>query len=222
MDLAQALNLVGNPSVTAEVARFHALNAQLSVITSRAALFDKMCKALVDIQKERQELDKEFLHHLEGSKQRLIMGRAKSQVAKQVDKLNQEGELRAKFYRVRKPQHPYIPCHHSTVINDNELLKATVAQEKVDKYSLYKAKMVEKRQKRHTCHWCNIQGHFNKACLVPHSQCRDICNVPIEHAYYLSKACPWPPKRTRKPGRPRKFYSPPLITSLNDSNMIDV
>ena len=66
-------------------------------------MFNKMCKALVDIQKEQQALDKEFLQHLEGSKQRLITGRAKSQVAKQVDKLNQEGELRAKFYQVCEP-----------------------------------------------------------------------------------------------------------------------
>jgi len=159
---------------------------------------------------------------LEGSKQRLIMGRAKSQVAKQVDKLNQEGELRAKFYQVHKPQHPYVPCHHSNVINDDKLLKVAEAQEKVDEYSLYKARMVEKRQKQHTCHWCNIQGHFNKACPIPHSRCHDICNVPIEHTYYSPKACPWPPKRVRKPGRPQKFYSPPPFTSLNDDSTMDV
>jgi len=155
-DLAQALNQVSDPLVTAEVTRFRALNAQLLVITSCAALFDKMCKALVDIQKEQQALDKEFLQHLEGSKQRLITGRAKLQVAKQIDKLNQEGELRAKFYQVREPQHPYIPHHHSNVIDDNKLLKVAEAQEKVDEYSLYKARMVEKRQKQHTCRWCNI------------------------------------------------------------------
>jgi len=221
-DLAQALNQVGDPSVTAEVARFRALNAQLTVITSRATLFDKMCKALVDIQKERQALDKEFLHHLEGSKQRLIAGRAKSRVAKQVDILNQNGELRAKYYRVREHQRPYLARQHSTIVNDDKLLKTTEAQEKMDEYSLFKARMVEKRQKRHTCHWCNIRGHFNKACPVPHSRCHNVCNVPIEHAYYSPKACPWPPKRTRKPGRPRKFYSPPPVASLNDSNMMDV
>ena len=156
MDLAQALNQTGDPSITAEVARFRTLNTQLLVITSRAALFDKMCKALVDIQKERQELDKEFLQHLEGSKQRLITGRAKSWVSRQIDKMNQEGGLRVKFYPVRENQHPYIPPHHSSVVNDDDLLKATEVQEKVDKYVLYKAKMVEKRQKRHICRWCNI------------------------------------------------------------------
>jgi len=97
-DLAQALNWVNDPCVTVEVARYHTLNAQLAVITSCAALFNKMCKALVDIQKEQQDLDREFLQHLDGSKQRLITRRAKSQVAKEIDAMNRGGKLRARFY----------------------------------------------------------------------------------------------------------------------------
>jgi len=97
-DLAQALNWVNDPCVMVEVARYCALNAQLAVITSCAALFDKMCKALVDIQKEQQDLDQEFLQHLEGSKQRLITRRAKSRVAKEIDAMNRGGKLRARFY----------------------------------------------------------------------------------------------------------------------------
>jgi len=54
----------------------------------------------VDIQKEWQALDREFLQHLEGSKQRLITGRAKSRVAREMDKMNQSGDLRSRFYRV--------------------------------------------------------------------------------------------------------------------------
>jgi len=51
-NLAQAFNQVDNPCVTAEVAQYRILNAQLLVITSCTTLFDKICKALVDIQKE--------------------------------------------------------------------------------------------------------------------------------------------------------------------------
>jgi len=100
------------------------------VITSCATLFDKMCKALVDIQKEWQTLDKEFLQHLEGSKQRLIMGRAKSCVAREMDKMNQNGDLRLRFYRVYEHQHPYLPRLNSNIINDDKLLKATEPQNK--------------------------------------------------------------------------------------------
>ena len=153
----------------AEVMWFHVLSAQIAVITSRAALFDKMCKALVDIQKEWQALDKEFLQHLEGSKQRLIAGRAKLCVAKEMDTINQSRGLRARFYRVHEHQYPYLPCLSSNIINDDKLLKTMEAQDKTDEYALYKARMVEKRQKWHTCRWYGIQGHFNKACLIPHS-----------------------------------------------------
>ena len=88
---------------------------------------------------------------MEGRKQRLVVGRAKSQVAREMDKMNQNRDLRGRFYCICKHQHPYLPCLHSNIINNDKLLRVTDAQEKVDKYSLYKAKMVEKRQKWHTC-----------------------------------------------------------------------
>lgn len=150
-DLAQALNQVDDPLVTVEVIQFCMLNAQLSVITMSAALFNKMCKALVDIQKEQQALDKEFLQHLEGSKQRLITGRAKLHVGRQIDVMNQNRDLRARFYWVCEHQHPYLPCLNSSIVTNTKLLKVMEAQDKVNEYALYKAKMVEKRQKRHTC-----------------------------------------------------------------------
>lgn len=80
-DLAQAITQVDDPALAAEIARFRNPNAQLPTVTSRAFFLDKACQALMDLQKERQELDREFLQQLEGSRRRPINGRAKSRVS---------------------------------------------------------------------------------------------------------------------------------------------
>jgi len=72
-------------------------------------------------------------------------------VAREMDKMNRNGDLKLRFHQVRKHQYPYLPHLNSNTIHDNKLLRASEAQDKVDEYALYKAKMVEKRQKRHTC-----------------------------------------------------------------------
>ena len=77
-DLAQAMARVDNPHLLAKVACFRLLNAQLPIVTSRALFLDKACQALVELQKERQALDQAFLQELEGSRRRLVNGRAKS------------------------------------------------------------------------------------------------------------------------------------------------
>lgn len=109
MDLAQAMAQVDDPHLLAKVAHFCLLNAQLLVVTSRALFLDKARQALVELQKEWQALDQEFLQELEGSQHRLINRRAKSQVSKELDQINLAGELGGKYYLVCEHQYSFIP-----------------------------------------------------------------------------------------------------------------
>ena len=133
------------------MARFHLLNAQLPVITSRALFLDKACQALVKLQKKWQVLDQAFLQELEGSQQRLVNRRAKFQVSKELDQINLVGDLSGKYYLVREHQYSFVPRQLTRLPCDVELRHLEPVQEKVDAKMSYKAKLVERRQSRHLC-----------------------------------------------------------------------
>jgi len=143
-----------------------------------------------------------------------VNSRAKLRVSKELDQISLARELNGRYYLVWEHQHLFIPQWLARLPVDNELQYLEPIQEEVDKRISYKAKLVERWQAQHLCRWCGLRGHFNKACLLPHTRCAGLCKVPIEHAYYTPKTCPHPPKQLQKPGRPKKL--PPIATINND------
>ena len=209
--LAQALEGLNDPGTLAEVSRFCILTHQINAMQGRGYYLECLANEVREMQWELMQESAAFHNSILKCRERLVAGKVRARVIRTLQWQAARGLSGSRFYSMENG-----PARHN-IFDDANLVLEGLTQGALDVSQgnnevAAEIETPQQRQKRngleatlcreiwHYCRWCHQRGHFNKACLFPHTYCECICEVPPEHAHFIPVACGLKCKRQKKCG----------------------
>jgi hypothetical protein len=207
----QALDLLDDPGLVAEVARYQALEREAAVTKQLSQKFEGLATSVFKYFTEVQNDKARIALEVEGCKRRLKEGHAVERVHQAVIQLANSRVVGGRFYWQGLPgirEHPNrltFPPHR----RENDLAREACIPLDYRAALLKSAKDAGMTTRRRTnlCKWCGITGHFFKDCPTPHAKCYGKCYVRTDHVHYEPQLCGLE-KAVRHRGRVRRRPAP--------------
>ena len=186
--LLQALDLLDNPGLVAEVARYQGLHLEMGVLAQMSKGLDVFVVGFFKFFTDHRAATGCLINEIEACKTRLKDGHAHERVHQAVLQLTNSNAVGGRFYWQGLPglnEHPNqlvfppyrhkpdLACEADSAINHDAAIRR-VAQEA----------LLRTRKRETLCRWCGLTGHFFKDCPTPHTKCRGKCYVRNDHAHF--------------------------------------
>ena len=209
--LSQALDLLDDPGLVAEVARYQGLHLEMGVLAQMSKGLNVFVVGFFKFFTDHQAATGCLINEIEACKTRLKDGHAREHIHQAVLQLTNSNAVGGRFYWQGLPglnEHPNrlvfppyrheqdLACEADSAINHDAAIRR-VAQEA----------LLRTRKRETLCRWCGLTGHFFKDCPAPHTKCRGKCYVCNDHAYFKPQYCRLE-RAVQSRGRPPKRPEP--------------
>src|SRR5712691_7653039 len=225
--LTQALDLIDDPGLVAEVARYQSLDKEMRMALEVSRRVDILSASFFKFVTDHQQSQMRVAQEYGACKDRLKAGNARARVQQAVTQLTNSRVVGGRFYwqgltgvREHPNREAFPPYRREQDIAREACMplnhRAAVIRAATE------AGMTTHRV-TNDCRLCGLKGHFLKDCPTPHAKCSGKCHVRLDHSHFMPPFCglergsrPRPqPGRSR--GRPRK--TPWVMTNTEEETM---
>ena len=191
--LSQALDLLDDPGLVAEVARYQGLNLEMGVLAQMSKNLDIFAAGFFKFFTDHRAATGRLINEMEACKTRLKDGHARERMHQAVMQLTNSHAVGGRFYWQGLPglnEHPnwlVFPPYHREQDLAREADSAINHDEAVRKVAQEASLRTRKRET--LCRWCRLTGHFFKDCPAPHTKCHGKCYVRNDHVHFEPQYC---------------------------------
>ena len=209
--LSQALDLLDDPGLVAEVARYQGLNLEIGVLAQMSKSLDVFAAGFFKFFTDHRAATGRLINEMEDCKRRLKEGHARERMHQAVLQLTNSNVVGGRFYWQGLPglnEHPnrlVFPPYR----REQDLAREAngAVDHRTAVWMTANEAGLRTRKREMLCRWCGLTGHFFKDCPAPHTKCRGKCYVRNDHAHFKPQYCGLE-KAVRSRGRPPKRPEP--------------
>jgi len=203
--LTQALDLIDDPGLVAEVAKYQSLDKEMRMALEVSRRVDILSASFFKFVTDHHQSQMKVAQEYDACKDRLKAGHARARVQQAVTQLANSKVVGGRFYwqgltglREHPNREAFPPYRREQDLAREACLPLN------HRAAVIKAASeagMEARRKNYYCRLCGLMGHFMKNCPTPHSKCQGKCHVRTDHSHYEPPFCGLE-RGARKHGRP--------------------
>ena len=208
----QAIDILDDPGLVAEVGRFRYLSNQMPVVLERSELIREMMDSLESYKDKVKNMNDQFTHEYYQCVERLKAGHARSRVEHAARSLAQSHQAGGRFYWPGVPGFRLHPCQYTFpqyrrerfLDDDDPVRPAAIDPSRAQAREMARMAKQEEKRTGARCKLCGEKGHFNKSCPKPHDRCTVRCEVRSDHPKYFPRTCNLPRGKGLRRGKYRR------------------